>query len=65
MSYRLDESIFYRNLHGIFDHRRVGRIKRFVWVEPVIDGVYTERYRQIDLVATLKLHSQTQENYQL
>lgn len=65
MSYRLDESIFYRNLHGIFDHRRVGRVKRVVWVEPVIDGVCTERYKQIDLAATLKLHSQTQLSYQL
>jgi hypothetical protein len=60
MSYRLDESIFYRNLHGVFDARYVGRVKRKVWVEPIVNGVYTEHYKQIDLVATLKPHSQTQ-----
>lgn len=65
MSYRLDESIFYRNLHGVFDARRVGRVKRIVWVEPIVNGVYTERYRQIDLVAKLKLHFQIQLSYQL
>lgn len=64
MSYRLDESIFYRNLHGVFDARRVGKVKRMVWVEPIVDGVYTERYKQIDLVSKLRQHSQTQVSYQ-
>jgi len=64
MSYRLDESMFYRNLHGVFDHRYVGRVKKRIWVEPIVNGVCTEKYKQIDLVASLKLHSQIQGSCQ-
>ncbi|MFZ4556049.1 MAG: hypothetical protein ACOYN8_06680 [Pseudanabaena sp.] len=63
MKYRLDEALF---------HKQTKAIKRFLWVEAYwlslrddgnLHEVYTEDYRQIDLIAALKDIANHQINF--